>query len=347
MTNKLPQNVFEVRTFAEKFKELRELADLKQGLIANKLYSKSGISMIERGVRLPAMENRKQLVKKIKRLSDLDFDVDLYKTSAEEDLFLLFEKHKAIILSDKNVYNQILIEAEKHNADLLLATLHHSVGKNLYKDEQYRESVRECTIALTYASMNNYKRAYIHKSLADSYHILNELLSAESNLEMALKLNKDESEFRFRCLFLLAKVYENQKDSKRCWATLRKIYKDYDDPIKHEYADMVKAYIMHEDGNIAEAIQFAEEKLKKASDENKAYWLYNLSAFCKNNKDYDKSIIYLKKSIKREDNKSNRIKSFVMLGEVYILTMRVSEARNILISVHDDVIKLGDIYQIL
>ena len=27
--------------------------------------------------------------------------------------------------------------------------------------------------------------------------------------------------------------------------------------------------------------------------------------------------------------------------------MRVSEARNILISVHDDVIKLGDIYQIL
>lgn len=170
---------FEVRTFGEKFKELREMTGLKQLHFEEKGFTKNCLSNYENGRRRVNKRDRKKLISIAQRSTDLLFDVDYYYSSAEEELELKISHYKETLYDDSDAFVLAVNKALSLKMDELVVSLYYEKGKHLFSRYKFRDSIREYMNALNYVKKPKNSHPEIYKSIADSFEKLHEMGDAK------------------------------------------------------------------------------------------------------------------------------------------------------------------------
>lgn len=134
------------------------------------------------------------------------------------------------------------------------------------------------------------------------------------------------------------------RDINRCEYILGKIYSDFHDPEKLLKADLIKATLLYDMGEINKAIDFVKEKLLEAPEGFKVYWLHNLSTYYYEEGDYKQSLKYLKDNLDVAKDRKIRILSQNMMADAYIKLNMYVEADEILDEIHDELMELGNVF---
>lgn len=347
MNRNVTNETFEVRSFGEKFKELREMTGLKHLHFESNGYGKTSLSNYENGRRRVSKRDRIKLINIVKKTTDKTFDEAYYQSSAEEELVDKVSHYSNSLYNDDEAFVRAVNKAISLKMIDLVIDLYYEKGKYLFGNYQYRDSIREYMMALNYIKKPKSRRPEIYKSIADSFEKLNEMSGCESYLRLALDINKTDSELRFRCLYALSRVYVELKDLERCELVLGMIYHEYDDPVKRIYADMVQATLLNNSGDIEKAISFVKEKLSDVPDQYEEYWLHNLSTYCVEARDFQQAIAYILRILETESVTLPRCITKNVLADVYIKIGLFQEAKKILDEIRSEVIDLGDVFHIV
>ncbi len=338
---------FEVKSFGKKFKELRKKAELKYLNFECFGYSKSSLSNYENDRRKVNKNDRKRLIEIIENSTNIKFNKEYYISSAEEELEQKVKCYGDALYNNSEAFSIVVNKALQLKMMYLIINIYYEKGKYLYAECKYRESVREYMSSLNYLNNSKFRRPEIYKSIADSFEKLNELSSCENYLRLALDINKKDSRLRFRCLLSLSRIYIELKNWVNCEFILDMIYMEYSEPADILYANMVRASMINNMGNVITAINFSKDKLTESPEEYKEYWLYNLGTYCVQAGFYHQAIIYFNRTLNSTREVISRSIIMNALADTYMLMKNFHEAECILDEIYDALLEIGEMFHIL